>query len=73
MNAAAEGTVFLTAAQAGSGELIIKYDECVDDRKYIPFAKVAEEDMAALKKAGKAAWKSASRTKDVIISVIEGV
>lgn len=73
MNAAAEGTVFLTAAQAGSGELVIKYDECVDDRKYIPFAQVAEEDMAALKKAGKAAWKSASRTKDVIISVIEGV
>lgn len=73
MNTAAEGTVFLTAAQAGSGELVIKYDACVDDRTYIPFAQVAGEDMAALKKAGKAAWKSASRTKDVIISVIEGV
>lgn len=29
--------------------------------------------MAALKKAGKAAWKSASRTKDIIISEIKGV
>lgn len=73
MNAAPEGTVFLFSAQAGSGELVIKYDECVDDRGYIPFAQVAAEDMVALKKAGKAAWKSASRTKDVIISVIEGV
>lgn len=73
MNTAAEGTVFLSSAQAGSGELVIKYGECVDDRSYIPFAQVAKEDMAALRKAGKAAWKSASRTKDVIISVIEGV
>ncbi len=73
MKDAPEGQVFLLSPQCGSGELIIKYDECVDDRKYIPFAQVAAEDMAALKKAGKAAWKSASRTKDVIISVIEGV
>ena len=73
MNQAKEGTVFLFSPQGSSGELVIKYDECVDDRGYIPFAQVAEADMAALKKAGKAAWKSASRTKDVIISVIEGV
>lgn len=73
MNGAPEGTVFLLGPQGSSGELIIKYGECVDDRNYIPFAQVAEEDMDALQKAGKAAWKSASRTKDVIISVIEGV
>lgn len=73
MNSAAEGTVFLSSPQGISGELIVKYDECVDDRGYIPFAQVAAQDLAALKKAGKAAWKSASRTKDVIISVIEGV
>ena len=73
MNTAEEGTVFLTAAQCGSGELVVKYGECVDNRGYIPFAKVSAEDMAALKKAGKAAWKSASRTKDIIISEIKGV
>ena len=73
MNTAEEGSVFLTAAQCGSGELVVKYGECVDNRGYIPFAKVSAEDMAALKKAGKAAWKSASRTKDIIISEIKGV
>lgn len=73
MCSAPEGTVFLLGPQGSSGELIIKYGECVDDRKYIPFAQVAAADMPSLKKAGKAAWKSASRTKDVIISVIEGV
>lgn len=73
MNTAAEGTVFLFSPQGQSGELVIKYDECVDDRGYIPFAQVAAQDMAELKKAGRAAWKSASRTKDIIISVIEGV
>lgn len=73
MSSAPEGTVFLLGPQGSSSELVVKYGECVDDRGYIPFAKVAEADMAALKKAGKAAWKSASRTKDVIISVIEGV
>ena len=73
MNTAAEGTVFLFSPQGQSGELVIKYDECVDDRNYIPFAQVAAQDMDALKKAGRAAWKSASRTKDIIISVIEGV
>lgn len=72
MKDAPEGMLFLESPQGSSGELIIKYDVCVDDRKYIPFAQVTEDDLPALKKAGKAAWKSASRTKDVIISVMEG-
>lgn len=67
-----DGTLFLVSPQGTSGELVIKYGDCADNRPYIPFAKVAEADMAALRKAGRAAWKSAARTKDVIVSVIEG-
>ena len=67
-----EGTVFLASPQGTSGEMLIKYGECVDDSLYIPFAKVSADDLAALKKAGKAAWVSAARTKDIIVTEIVG-
>jgi hypothetical protein len=48
-------------------ELLVKYDESVDDREYIPFARVREGDLGALKEAGKLQWKSATRTKEIIV------
>jgi len=73
MDKAPEGCVCLLFAQGGSAELVTKYDECVDQREYIPIAQVRAGDMEALKEAGKAAWKSASRTKEIIVSKMEGV
>lgn len=72
MKDAPEGRVFLLSPQGSTAELIIKYGETVDDRVYVPFAQVAAGDMEALKMAGKAAWKSATRTKEIILSKIEG-
>jgi hypothetical protein len=53
--------------QGSNTELLVKYGECVDDREYVPIAKVAEKDLQKLEKAGKAQWKSATRTKETII------
>ena len=56
-----------TMDEAPSGsELLVKYGETVDNRKYVPVAQVVEEDLEVLKKAGRAQWKSATRTKEVI-------
>lgn len=67
MNKAPVGRVSLLFPQGSNTELLVKYDDCVDDREYIPFAQVAADDLPKLLKAGKEQWKSATRSKDIII------
>ena len=67
MNKAPVGRISLLFPQGKSTELLVKYDECVDNREYVPIAQVASADITKLQKAGKAQWKSATRTKEVII------
>ena len=67
MNKAPVGRISFLFPQGKSTEILVKYDDCVDDRDYIPFAKVAAADIEKLQKAGKAQWKSATRTKEIII------
>ena len=67
MNAAPKGRVSLFSPEGSCTEVLVKYDECVDDREYVPIAKVVDADLETLKKVGKAQWKSASRTKEVIV------
>lgn len=66
MDKAPVGRISLLQPQGRGGELLVKYDDSVDDREYIPIARVLEEDLDILKKAGKEQWKASSRTKDVI-------
>ena len=72
MNIAPVGRISLLFPQGSSTEVMVKYAECVDDREYVPIAQVAKEDVEKLVKAGKAQWKSASRTKEVIIVEFSG-
>ena len=66
MDEAPEGRISLLFPQTSGSELLVKYGETVDNRKYVPVAQVVEEDLEVLKKAGRAQWKSATRTKEVI-------
>ena len=61
------GRVVLLSPYGRGTELLVKYDECVDDRDYIPVAQVRECDLPVLEKAGKAAWRSATREQQTII------
>ena len=66
MEEAPVGRISLLCPQTTGTELLVKYDEMVDNREYVPVAQVVEEDLEVLKKAGRAQWKSATRTKEVI-------
>lgn len=61
------GRVVLLSPYGNGTELLVKYEDCVDDRDYIPVAQVHESDLPALEKAGKAAWRSATREQQIII------
>ena len=67
MNKAPVGRISLLGPLGCNTEVMVKYDDCVDDRDYVPVAQVVAEDLEILKKAGKAQWKSATRTKEIII------
>lgn len=61
------GRVVLLSPYGSGTELLVKYEDCVDDRNYIPVAQVREGDLPTLVKAGKAAWRSATREQRIII------
>lgn len=61
------GRISFLFPQGRSAEILVKYDDCVDDRDYVPFARVKDADIEKLKQVGKAQWKSATRTKEVIL------
>ncbi len=65
MKDAPVGRVALLFPQGSSTEVLVKYDECVDDRDYIPVAQVEPEYLDTLKKVGRLQWQSASRTKEI--------
>lgn len=65
MKDAPVGRVSLLFPQGGSTEVVVKYDDCADDREYIPVAWVSEEWLDVLKKVGKLQWQSATRTKEI--------
>ncbi len=71
MKDAPVGRVSLLNPLGKSAELLVKYGDCVDDRNYVPFAQVAAADIEKLQKAAKDIWKSAVRTKEVIIVEFE--
>lgn len=66
-----EGTIALLSPQGTTSELLIKYSDSADDRKYVPIAKVEDADLEILKKAGKKVWQSYIRTHEVITCEIE--
>lgn len=66
MGKAPVGRVSLLFPQGSTTELLVKYDQSVDDRSYVPVAVVLPEDLPLLEQAGKAQWRSATRTKEVI-------
>lgn len=66
MDAAPVGRISLLQPQGRGAELLVKYDESVENREYVPIAQVVEEDLEILKKAGKEQWKATSRTRDII-------
>lgn len=61
------GRISLLSPLGSGTELLVKYDDCVDDRDYIPVAKVRDEDLEILKKAAKLEWQSATREQKTII------
>ena len=61
------GAVVLLSPFGSAAELLVKYDDSVDDRKYIPIAKVRKQDLDTLVKAGKQVWRSATREQKKII------
>ncbi len=67
MKDAPVGRISLLFPQGNSTEMLIKYDECEDFRSYVPVANVVAEDLDTLKQVGKLQWKSATRTKEVVI------
>ncbi|RHR06656.1 hypothetical protein DWX58_11870 [Pseudoflavonifractor sp. AF19-9AC] len=67
MKDAPVGRISLLFPQGNSTEMLVKYDECEDSRSYTPVADVVEEDLETLKQVGKLQWKSATRTKEVLV------
>ena len=57
--------------QLRGAELLVKYDESVENREYVPIAQVEEADLEILKKAGKEQWKATSRTREIIFVEFE--
>ena len=66
MDTAPVGRVSLLQPQGRGAELLVKYDESVENREYVPVAQVVETDLETLKKVGKEQWKATSRTRDII-------
>lgn len=67
MKDAPVGRISMLFPQGNMTELLVKYDDCDDFRSYVPVARVVEEDLETLKKAGGIQWRSATRTKEVIV------
>lgn len=65
MKDAPVGRISLLFPQGIMTEVLVKYDECKDSRKYVPVAKVIDEDIEILKKVGRLQWKSTTRTKEI--------
>lgn len=61
------GRISLLGMLGSSTELLVKYDDCVDDREYVPVAQVREDDLAVLKKAAKLQWQSSTREQKTIV------
>ena len=59
------GRISLLFPQGSSTEVLVKYDQCVDDRDYVPVAQVEEQYLDVLKKVGKLQWQSSTRTKEI--------
>lgn len=66
MDQAPVGRISFLRPQGRGAELLVKYDESVDTREYIPVAQVVPEDLETLKKAGKEQWKATTRTREII-------
>ena len=65
MQDAPVGRISLLFPQGSSTEVLVKYDQCVDDRDYVPVALVEEQYLDVLKKVGKLQWQSSTRTKEI--------
>ena len=61
------GRISLQFPQGNCAEMLVKYDQCEDFRSYVPVANVVAEDLEILKKVGKLQWKSATRTKEILL------
>ena len=66
-----DGRISLLQPQLRGAELLVKYDESVENREYVPIAQVEEADLEILKKAGKEQWKATSRTREIIFVEFE--
>jgi hypothetical protein len=67
MEDALVGRVSLLFPQGNTTELLVKYGECQDSRSYVPVADVLPADMDILHEVGRLQWKSATRTKEIIV------
>lgn len=61
------GRVSLLFPQGNTTELLVKYGECRDSRSYVPIAEVFAPDMEILREVGRLQWKSATRTKEIVV------
>lgn len=66
MDKAPVGRISFLQPQGLGAELLVKYDESVDNREYVPIAQVIPEDIAILKQVGKEQWKATTRTREII-------
>lgn len=62
------GRISLLGSLGSTTELLVKYDDCVDDRKYIPIAQVRAECIPYLRKVAKLQWRSATREQKTIVT-----
>ena len=68
LNKAPAGRISLLGSLGSATELLVKYDDCVDDRDYIPVAQVRPECLPALRRAAKLQWQSATREQRIIVA-----
>lgn len=68
LNQAPVGRISLLGSLGSATELLVKYDDCVDDRDYIPVAQVRPECLPALRRAAKLQWQSATREQRIIVA-----
>lgn len=67
------GRISLLGSLGSATELLVKYDDCVDDREYIPVAQVRAEYLSELRKAAKLQWQSATREQKTIVAELTEV
>ena len=67
------GRISLLGSLGSTTELLVKYDDCVDDRDYIPIAQVRAECIPQLRKAAKLQWQSATREQKTIVTELTEV